>query len=662
MSKKFSFKGSVKAKLIMIMLMVAIVPLVTAVLISYGSSTNKAKTDAQSNLQSQADFIAANIHATFLKNQATLTSLAASPSTIAFIKGEEIDPSLIKKQMDKINELFDDENAIVISNANGDMVLRSDDHKLVSIAEREYFKTAMSGTVCVSDIIISSSTHARDICIAVPIFDNTSKNIIGIIHRSFDLNNFHNTLAEDAEEAFLVTPDGELAAHSQYEISADDEPTFYSNSPYMTSDKDSDVYVSTVTGAPTYVAYTKDAFSGYTICVARSEKEIISEAQKSAELIVIIGLVMLIVIGIISGFIANSFTKPIIEVEKLLSALAEGKFTHINKFTHRTDEFGKIINNSNSVVDKLEAIVGHIKDSSNTVSESSEELSEMANQIAATTETVAEAIQEIASGASEQAKEVQDSAENTGFITDAIESVQSSTIELNSLAARMKDASVTSSDSLMNFQEASKAMTLKIEEISEKISATENAVADINERVEGISDIAAQTNLLSLNASIEAARAGDAGRGFAVVAEEIRKLADDSENLAGEIHEVMEVLLNQSKVAVDAANEIIKDNQLQQEALANTLASVSGMLGDIEITVNSVGKITEETDTCVSSNKVVSNAMASLSAISEENAAATETTGASVEELSATVTTLAESATNLSSIAEKLNNEIAFFQ
>ena len=90
--------------------------------------------------------------------------------------------------------------------------------------------------------------------------------------------------------------------------------------------------------------------------------------------------------------------------------------------------------------------------------------------------------------------------------------------------------------------------------IPAKIDETNKAISSINTAVEAIESIAAQTNLLSLNASIEAARAGEAGRGFAVVANEIRNLADDSENLAREIHDVMETLLSESTSAVKAAN------------------------------------------------------------------------------------------------------------
>lgn len=659
-NKKSFVKGSVKAKLIILMIAIALIPLNLAIGISYLSSTNKAKEDAQNNMRWEAKYLESEVNKMLLKSQSSLVSFASSHDLIAFLKGEDINLDQVKSQMIAVNEAFGDDTTMVLSNTKGDMVLRSDDSALTNIAQRDYFQAALAGNIYVSNIFVSSSTNSRNLCIAVPVKDGDKT--IGVLHKAFDPNEFHILLNENAEEAFLVDAEGTLVAHSQYEISVDDEPLNFSTSPYMTDNLDSDTYVSVFKGEPSYLSYNKDPFSGYTVCVVRSVNTVINEARISAMTIVLVGVIMVVAVLVIAVIVANSFVKPILEVNGLLSSLAGGEFKKINLFLNRDDEIGQMINNSNAVVEKLKSIVNHIKESSNTVNNSSEELSVMANQIAATTENVAEAVQEIATGASEQAKEVQDSVENAGYITEAIEGVQNSTNDLNDLAQRMKEASESSSQSLTNFHDASAVMANKIEDISAKISATQNAVAVINERVEGISGIAAQTNLLSLNASIEAARAGDAGNGFAVVAEEIRKLADDSESLAKEIHEVMENLLSESQSAVDAANEIIKDNKAQQLALATTIDSVKGMIVDIEKTVESVEKISGETDTCVSSNANVSHAMSSLSAISEENAAATETTGASVEELSATVTTLADSANSLKDIADKLNEEMKFFK
>jgi len=654
--------NSVKTKLIALMLLIAIIPLTVAVLISYNSSTSSAKETSKETIEWQAKFIESEVDKMFNNSLTALTSFASSPLTISFLKGELEDPTAVKQQMIAINEAFDDDNTIVMSDTTGMMVLRSDDGALKSIAERDYFQNAISGTPFVSNVFVSSVTNTRNICIAVPVTDTATGKVIGVVHKTFDPNDIHELLQAEADEAFLVDKNADMVAHSQFEIAADDEPQNFSSSPYMTSEETTGFYISTAKGYPVYLCYAKNELSGYTICAAVSEAQVVHAAQKGANMIIFVGIGMIVIVLLLSIFIANSFTQPMLEVNRLLSALANGEFVKINKYTNRGDEFGQMINNSNSVIDKLQSIVGHIKASSGTVNASSEELSEMANQIASTTESVAEAVQDIASGASEQAKEVQNSVENATVITEAIENVQGSASSLNDLAGRMRNASETSSESLTNFHSSSEVMAKKIVDIAGKISATQNAVADINARVEGISGIATQTNLLSLNASIEAARAGDAGKGFAVVAEEIRKLADDSEKLASEIHEVMETLLDESSSAVKAANEIIEENKSQQVALAETIDAVNGMINDIEKTVESVAQISGETDTCVNSNKNVSNAMASLSAISEENAAATETTGASVEELSATVTTLADSATNLKEIAEKLNEEMQFFK
>ena len=172
--------------------------------------------------------------------------------------------------------------------------------------------------------------------------------------------------------------------------------------------------------------------------------------------------------------------------------------------------------------------------------------------------------------------------------------------------------------------------------------------------------IASQTNLLSLNASIEAARAGEAGKGFAVVAEEIGKLADDSRNMADDIRREMDVLLTESQSAVQMASEVQRQNDEQQAVLGNTVQSVNAMIEDISSTVVSVKSIETDAGTCVEAKNVVADAMASLSAISEENAASSEETGASMQELSATVTTLASSADSLKEVAERLNEEMAF--
>ena len=666
-SGQISFKDSIKTKLIGIMILVAAVPLIIAVIISYNTSTSKAKNDALNNLNVTGKYVETKFAETVMENLIALETFATAPSTINYIQTygspeQPIPTEVMLAHMDAINEKINDDNkSIILSITSGDQLIRTDRKDPTNISDRAYFQQAIStGKPAVSNVVVSKAAGNRVTIICVPIYGEDGS-IIGTIQRSFDLNNLHKFLAENVSDAYIADYNGMMAAHAQFEISPEEEYDL-SSYPFMTSTDTSGMFEQDYNGEKTYTTWFKEPTTGYFVAVSQKESDIMAEAIRSAMIVVIIGVVLVIVAVIISLIMAKSFTDPVKAVSDSLVALSDGRFIMVEKFDARKDEFGAISKATNSVIQKLDDIVTSIKRSASDVGNSSEELSDMANQISQTAEDVSNAVQEIASGATQQADEIQQASENVGKIGEAVGDVQSSTGSLSDLAGKMKEASEVSSKSLTSLQESSAEMTAKIDDIASTIQATKDAVNTISEKVEGITSIATQTNLLSLNASIEAARAGEAGKGFAVVAEEIGKLADDSKDMADDIRKEMEVLLQQSEAAVAAADEVKKGNSDQQIALGETLDAVNGMLTDISSTVGGVQQISEGADTCETSKNAVVDTMSALSAISEENAASSEETGASMQELSATVTTLAGSANNLKDIAEKLNKDMEFFK
>ena len=668
-------KQSLRTKFIFIMGLLVTVPIVLLTAISLFNTVNEGKKSANEVNEAQAGLVRESIGIIRSKNLESLKALATSPVVIEYLDGTRIeskDEEALLKNILTVNRNLDEGrstgNSIAISDATGMQRLRTSG-KNVDVSERDYFKEPMSGaSEYSSDLIISKSTGTAIITFSVPVYDKMGQNIIGIVQRNYDVSELQEMLAsevtQDKQEIVIVDRTGTVIAHSARSVNVEDPEKQDQNEFYTDSrgDKTSGNYVAPFMGDTWIISWEKIPGCDWIVASCRVQEVALANVYITAAAQLGIGVIMIVISIIIAIFVANSITKPLGAVNVSLAAMTEGRFERINKYLNRKDELGQIIRNTNEVMDKLTAIVGDIRSGANSVSGSSDELADTAEQMSRNAEDVSNAVQEIATGATQQADEIQGATEHIREIEDAVSNVQASTDELTEMAGRMQNASKDSVKSLQNLRKSSEEMNDAIDGISAKVSATSDAVGRINGMVDTISNIASQTNLLALNASIEAARAGDAGKGFAVVAEEIGKLATDSNNSAEHIKEEMDELLRQSQEAVNMADDVQKTNRQQQEVINDTFNSVNSMIGDIEETVKGVRLIADNAENCVAAKDKVVDAMGSLSAISEENAAACEETGASMEELSATVTTLAGSARSMHDVSNNLNDEVGFFK
>ncbi len=293
-------------------------------------------------------------------------------------------------------------------------------------------------------------------------------------------------------------------------------------------------------------------------------------AEMSSVLGIIIGFLISILLGVL---LTRSITGPLKEAVEAANHQAEGDLTY-NIIVDRKDEIGQLLAAMKNMAEKTRQIVGEVMTASQNVASGSEQLSSTAQQLSQGATEQAASVEETTSSMEEMSSNIQQNADN------------SNQTEKLSLKAS-KDA----------------------EESGQAVVQSVSAMKEIASKISIIEEIARQTNLLALNAAIEAARAGEHGKGFAVVAAEVRKLAERSQNAAGEISELSASSVDVAERAGDMLGKLVPDIQktaeLVQEISASSNEQNSG--------ANQINKAIQQLDQVIQQNASATEEMASTS-------------------------------------------------
>ncbi|MBO5112378.1 MAG: cache domain-containing protein [Lachnospiraceae bacterium] len=347
-----------------------------------------------------------------------------------------------------------------------------------------------------------------------------------------------------------------------------------------------------------------------------------------------------------------------------LEQVAKGKLnTQLNEASlKRKDEVGRISRSIMTLKTELMEIIGNIKDQGKALSDSSVYLSEKAETSADHIGQVERAVEEIAQGATGQAEETQKATENVIIMGNMIEETTDEIDAMNENAKLIKQLGQTAIDTLKDLQTINQRTKESIDIIYEQTNTTNSSAQKIKEATALITDIAEETNLLSLNASIEAARAGEQGRGFAVVAAQIQKLAEQSNESARQIEEIITSLLADSEKAVDTMEEVKDIMGQQNDNVMKTDEQVNQVLGQVDQAIEAIGRVAVKTEKLNEARINVTDTVQNLTAVAQENAASTQQSAASVNQVSEIIQEIAESAKQLTDIAEKLDKDMALFE
>lgn len=394
--------------------------------------------------------------------------------------------------------------------------------------------------------------------------------------------------------------------------------------------------------------------AGITMAEARSE--IIGTIRTTTVVSLTVGIIALVLLALLMEFLlVIPLKKAVAEIHRIARYdLTEGDMANVRAMRTRKDEIGSISRNIILMYDNLRGIVMQIEQSSTTVSNNAGTLADQTMQLKRSSDEISTTMNDLSNAAMSQAGDTTTSANEVAKLDGLIVRNLSDTENLRNNADQMDRVKNNGLAAIKDLIDKTARSRESIAIVREAMQQNNEQAQKIEATSQKINDIADQTNLLSLNAAIEAARAGDAGRGFAVVAEEIRGLAEETNSLTNEIGVIIQELLQKTADATQNMENMEKIFEEQERSVGDTKENFIQIEQCLTSVQESVNMLYESGNNMTGSKEVIVEMIEGISAASQENAAGSEEVLAAVETQDSVITDITGMTQNLSAVAEEL--------
>ena len=420
-----------------------------------------------------------------------------------------------------------------------------------------------------------------------------------------------------------------------------------------------------IDGKPYYVYYVplKNGDTVYGMAFSGKIATDVKNAELNMTMLIgISGLILEIITVILAIFASYVIATPIKKVSDGIAELSRGNVNVTINEKSMVKETALLISSATKLKDVLFDSISKIRDEADSLKDAIATSASLAKTSSLGTSQISDSMIGLAQTTETMAESVQEINLNVVSMGEMIEDVVTNTQNLNESSSNMTHANHEASDCIKSMTKSSERSLSAIENITQLIEETNESIQKIDEMMNLITNIASQTNLLALNASIEAARAGEAGKGFGVVAEEIKNLAEQSNQSASKIKDVVNQISSQSDECVSESREVKNIIDEQRKLLDITLEKFD--LLDSEIN-NSVNEINSVSNVAVELDKIkgiLLNSVSDLSAISEETAATNQEVTASIENIAENVQKVSDDSDYMNDLSDGLKEAISYFK
>ena len=664
-------KISVKTKLMLTFFILIVIPMIMLGYISYKMASDSLQNTIREELRQETEDTAALINKSIQSVESSIEIAALNDQLGTMVQNQneaEIDTAFnYITNVQKSNEEFME--VLIITDSTGKVIIDTQTKEPdIDLGDRDYMKkTLSSGEMAVSEVLTSRFTGNPAIFISYPIKENDK--IIGTLVGSIKFDSMSRYAAKikvgEKGYAYMISKEGLIVYHP-------DESKILKENISETTDNDFKKIVEEMKGGKTSEGfYTYDGTYKYVtfqptdnwiVAITAEYNEYMSSAiniRNNTMIIVIISIVVAMIWAYI--YSTKVIINPIKKMKSVMLIAGDGNLT-IKSDIKTKDEFGELGKSFNDMINHQEEMVKSVSGASGQLNEASEQMAASLEELSATTQELSATISTIAEDTDNQNKSIVDISEVLVQLSSLVQLAQNRAKSTSSNAINSKEVADLGRQKVEETVRAMNGISVESNETFKVLESVNSLSVKVGGIVTTINSIAEQTDLLALNAAIEAARAGEHGKGFSVVAEEVRKLAEESNDKAKEIALLINEMTKQMQNAVSAmerSNTKVEDGV---KIVAETDKAFIDIINSINNIVKHVNEILDITSDEVASSDKVVELINDVATVTENNAASCKNVSEAIQDETITINNLTATAEETSAMSEQLMKEVEKFK